>query len=431
MTTKSVNTILTLLLISVFAFPNSFTFVKTIILSITLFILVFFLYRSKIMIQSDTLLFYLIFTTLSSMWILWGMLNGGYDKALNDAFKLYIIYSLIICLLITFFQNGRYLNLMLRSFFVSAMIISVINITSFAEAISGLQFFPEWFKQEMSIGVGLHEGYSDVSANNINSLFFIVPIIYAVAISNNSSINYPKIFMWLLLIVSMFTALLSGRRALIILLFLIPFIYKFQAFFVLNKKSRKKRGIHVITMILLYLFPLIAIYVLYSLDIIDMADLVNRLCSAFAGDTVRVDQYKALMEGFSDKYILGSGFGGSVSVKRSSDRPWMYELTYIQMLFNGGLAGFGAVFTLFGFFYVKAIISIRQFCSYQEESLALLTGFLVFCIASASNPYFSSFDTLFILGTLPLISGWRAYSKKYPLKGHYSDRNQTEDGKLI
>ncbi|WP_241280953.1 hypothetical protein, partial [Pseudomonas aeruginosa] len=38
------------------------------------------------------------------------------------------------------------------------------------------------------------------------------------------------------------------------------------------------------------------------------------------------------------------------------------------------------------------------------EAISTLVGVLVFCVGSATNPYFSGFDSLFLLGFIPLIA---------------------------
>lgn len=405
--------LLSVFLVSMFSFPNSFGSYKLILLSIILGLIFIALLKKDIIIKSlDAVYFYIVFSLLSVTWILWGALNNNPEKALNDTFKLYVIYSFIYCILILAFQDGKHLGLMLRSFLISAWIIVLTNLISLSEILFGFQVFSNQIREEMGIDVGIHAGYTDVSANNINSLFYIIPIVYIMAIAKKPSFNYSKFMMWSLLLLSILVSLISGRRALIILLLSIPFLFEIQKRIVLINTNIEVIALRRLPVVILFVIPFAFAWFLYFMNIIDITSLVEKFSSAFQSDTVRVDQYNSLLKGFSEKYLFGSGLGGSVEVIRNQEKPWTYELTYMLLLFNGGLVGFSLVFTLFGFYYFKSLLAIRRFDGYKTEALAILTGFLIFCIASASNPYFSSFDSVFILGTLPLLSGWHAYFKK-------------------
>ncbi|WP_408585759.1 hypothetical protein [Pseudomonas aeruginosa] len=119
-----------------------------------------------------------------------------------------------------------------------------------------------------------------------------------------------------------------------------------------------------------------------------------------------MDQFISLWKGFTDSPLLGSGFGGSVDVIRSEERPWMYELSYMQLLFNGGLLGFSLITGCIGFFYLKALFVIKNFSLYRAEAISTLVGVLVFCVGSATNPYFSGFDSLFPFGVSSCLFAW-------------------------
>jgi hypothetical protein len=113
-------------------------------------------------------------------------------------------------------------------------------------------------------------------------------------------------------------------------------------------------------------------------------------------------QHAALIEGFEGQYLLGSRFGGLTDVIGSDERPWTYELTYSRIPFNSGVIGVLSLATIFSYYFLAAILKIRS-SSHKNIYLPLMAGLLAVLIASASNPYLSSFDFVFVLSIIPLI----------------------------
>ena len=120
------------------------------------------------------------------------------------------------------------------------------------------------------------------------------------------------------------------------------------------------------------------------------------------GMSVRYEQHKALINGFYQSIIYGSGFGGVADVVRAENRPWTYELTYSKILFNSGLLGVISLSVFFSYFMVLTLNKIKQ-SSFHKVDISLLVGLISVLLASASNPYLSSFDFLFVLSVIPLI----------------------------
>jgi hypothetical protein len=392
-------------------FPNSFSVFKMILVSLIINVIFFSLIRKKTKIKSMYgLLFYLIFSFLALIWIFIGLSNGGASEAIYGYFKVYVIYSLIYTVLVIAIQDGRYMEVIFKSIHFSGLIIVIINAVLLLEVFLNYEFLPFWLKDEIVGAANLGDGYISVSANNINSLFFIAPVVYVSAASNNMSIRRSKIYSWILLLSIMIISVLSGRRALLLLLFVIPIVYFLQAYLFLNKVDVKHVSLSGSWVLFFSILPVLVVFAAMSLGLIDIGILLARFGENIDTGQARTDQYYSLLNGFRSNFWFGSGFGKSVEVIRDVDRPWLYELTYVQLLFNGGIIGFLAIFSLIFTFYIKALKNVSNFFSYKTEALSLLSGFVVFSIAAASNPYYSGFDTLFIIATLPVLAGWHAYS---------------------
>ena len=413
-TSKFINFWPTILLTSMLAFPKSFSIYKLFLLLVIFLYVITLIIRSNLKIlNNEAIKFYYSFSILSVFWMLWGTINGGHSQAISDAFRLHVIFSLIYCILVIALQNSKSIDTIYNALIYSAWIISLINLIYFVDIIYGFNIFPTWFKEETLLSADIHEGHSQIGSNNINSLFLIVPALFGVAISRKHDINHNNYKLWITLILSLFVVFLSGRRALIFIMFILPLILHIQGKFIVRNQERVRIKLNKLLIATFLIFPFILIGILYASNLVDLNELIIRLSSAFDNDSVRSSQLTSLYNGFSEAPLLGSGVGGSVDVIRSLERPWLYELSYMQLLFNGGVIGFLLVFGLIFIYYIKSIKSIKNFNSHKIEAISLLTGLICFCIGNASNPYFSGFDSLFILGILPLISGWNPYHNKH------------------
>jgi hypothetical protein len=111
-----------------------------------------------------------------------------------------------------------------------------------------------------------------------------------------------------------------------------------------------------------------------------------------------------LIDGFLETPLFGSGFGGVTDYVRSQDSPWVYELSFHQMLFNFGFIG--SVFLVVSLLcmFIKAIEVIKvKGVQVKDGVISVLLGTVGLLIGAYSNPYLGSFDYLLALGFLPLV----------------------------
>jgi hypothetical protein len=293
---------------------------------------------------------------------------------------------------------------------MSGFAIVIINAALLIEVLFGLEFIPFWFKSEIVGAADVTVEHVAISANNINTLFFIAPVVYVCAVSKYMHIKRSKFSSGTLLFLIMVIAVLSGRRALLLLLFFIPIVYTVQSFIVADKYDLRSVSLSFPIAFMVFMIPVAILLIADLIELIDISVYLGRFGENIDVSNARSDQFHALINGFVNNYWFGSGFGISVEIIRDADRPWLYELTYLQLLFNVGLIGISAFFLLLFIFYAKAIWRVSNFSSCKTEALALLTGFVIFSAGAASNPYYSGFDTLAFIGVIPLLAGWRAYS---------------------
>jgi O-antigen ligase len=129
---------------------------------------------------------------------------------------------------------------------------------------------------------------------------------------------------------------------------------------------------------------------------------------SFLGDASagsRVDQAPKLWDAFKGNPVFGDGFGAVIRPRyiRDTAAPWSYELTYLQILFQGGVLGLIAILAL----PLAAIWrGLRESVAGELRSgpLAGTLAIVGILLASATNPYLlSSFGMLGIAIGLSLI----------------------------
>ena len=148
------------------------------------------------------------------------------------------------------------------------------------------------------------------------------------------------------------------------------------------------------------------IFILYFIaaDGIDQMGAVSHVMDAFSKYDERSIQLSYLMMGFYENFLLGSGFGGYAGYTRNIVAPWMYELTYFQILYNFGVIGTLVISIIFVSYFHMAFKQIGNISRFYSNDKGLFIGVLTLMIGAYSNPYLGSFDFLFIFGFLPYLT---------------------------
>lgn len=109
---KSLKFLFFVLLTLMLSFPKSFAVIKIVILAF-MFSMVFLhiVLGGVRRFSLDIIFFYLVFILLAVIWLIVGLLNDGYAIALGDAFRLYVVFSLIFLVLYLWLENFDYLPL--------------------------------------------------------------------------------------------------------------------------------------------------------------------------------------------------------------------------------------------------------------------------------------------------------------------------------
>lgn len=329
--------------------------------------------------------------------------QSDYLMANYDALRLYVVWSIVILIALSLLRSQQSVASLHIAIVIAGILISATNLFAIADHMWSLNAIPDGVRQEMHLHVGIHDGYVRINSINIGALFVIVPYLLSIQFRKDARPSNSRITK-LSLVLCLCVAVLSGRRALWIIIALTPFLILL--FSVLSNSlhlvtTRKRQ--------LLYGYALLAVtavglLVALPAPVAEGSGSLAHIRDSFSSEDERAKQMPYLIQGFAESPILGSGFGAYAGYQRSEERPWSYELTYHQMLFNIGIVGTSALVILFSLHFVFVIGLLRRF---QQESLvpfSLLVGLCALFIGAYSNPYLRSFDYLFLVGFLPYLS---------------------------
>lgn len=402
---------LSLTLITMITFPRSFIMLKlTFIIFFLLINLIYQLQHRSLKLSKYLVVFYAILMIISGIWSFIGLLNGATIEGFFSNFRLMFIWSFAYLILFTIFINIRFiLNRFHNVMLVSAFLIAFINISLFIDQIFILNVVPINVIEELNFRFGIHDNYIQITSHNIGSLFFVVPYLLTCFFFYSPKLETKRLWLFIVLFLSLIVALLSGRRALWLVIAFTPFIIIVYAYFTRNLYLLNKKFILSSAISALLFF----IIVVYSYQI----DFISHIQNAFSATDERSIQKPYLIDKFFEYFFFGTGYGIPAEYIRSSAQPWMYELTYHQMLLNYGIIGILIIVLLVSSFFVLSVTGIKKTKNNKIIMLGMLVGLSTFLIGLYSNPYLSSFDFLLYLGILPLLASFNNNKISYRVNG--------------
>jgi hypothetical protein len=264
-------------------------------------------------------------------------------------------------------------------------------------------------------GVGFHDGSIEVSMRSTASLLFLMPFYthYLLKIDHH---GWKRLFNWALVVIGLLMCVLTGRRAVQVVVFMSPFLIVMAEALVgggARVGIRLFRGLLDWRSVVIVIVGGIALLSALARMDVRLDTLVDYFMSGFNFDDIsnpdvseRVYQFRSLTHSWVNGNVLfGAGNGSHADYVRVDDMPWQYELTYVYLLFSTGIAG---VLFYFGWF-AWGLLRIRAELIQRDDMAAyvvpLITGVLGFGIGAASNPYFAKFDYLWIILLPHLLAG--------------------------
>lgn len=359
--------------------------------------------QRQVILRPRIIAFYLAVAVLGIGWFFVGLARGNHPTALSDSAKLYVAWSVVIGGFYSMLRSKRSLHLFHRAIVASAILIAVMNIVGVLDQVLGWGLVPAGVRLDLDLRVGLHEGYVQVTSRNIGALFFIAPYLIAFHLRSDGGAERGLVSR-LALLMALIVAGLSGRRALWLVVLATPVLIVSLSLIIHGWERLRPGGRR-----LLFAFGFAGVLGVGVLAVqgASTEDVTLRhLMSAFSSQDERSIQRPFLIRGFADHQILGSGFGAFAGHRSPAVRPWIYELTYHQMLFNLGLVGFGLLAGLFAVYGIMVVRTLRRYRAATAVPFGLCVGWGGMLAAAASNPYLGSFDFLVLVGILPYLASF-------------------------
>lgn len=390
----------TLVLTSMMSFPRSFAPEKIVLIGVFIAIQMVRLLgneavSSRINVKNISV-FYLIVAFLGVTWSAVGAHNGGYPEAIPDYLRLYVIWSGAFFLLLISLRQSNCMLMLHRAVIYSGCVISIVNAFGIFDYYYGIETITENIKAQLELRVGFHDGYMQVTSHNIGFLLFICGYLIAWYCRADARAEHPVLGRVSLLL-SLAIVVASGRRALWLVVLLAPVIVMGVSIvtrtFGANRRLGRLVAIALGSTILVPLF-------------VPLGDTLDFVRSAFSSDDERTIQSSFLIDGFKQFPFFGSGFGVNAGYTRSAESPWLYELTYHQLLFNFGLVGCAVIALTAAAYFRIATSAIMRSVIPEPGAFELLVGLLTFLVGTYSNPYLGSFDFSLTLAMLPLVASY-------------------------
>lgn len=308
-----------------------------------------------------------------------------------------IIYLLVFGLHSKFIVSKNFFRLLA----LFSAYISIININSILLQAGS---FGVPLLGRLSTGrVGIHDGYTQIVDYNIYSLFFLGPMLVGLLLYKvvDAKILMPSTLLTLVAII------LSGRRALW-LAFIVSIVAALVIYTYRNVKLKNRKSALEIVLLGFFLIAIVCIAGYAFITNENFASIVSglqrRLVDAFTesgGLGVRAVQQKVLIDDWLRSPLFGNGIAVPASIIRSSEFSTAYEASYHALISQTGLMG-ALIYGGPAIYVLGKLLFSRVVSRLDGIGATCGIGLLSILIGIYSNPYFGSFDGLWML-FLPVI----------------------------
>jgi hypothetical protein len=316
----------------------------------------------------------------------------------------YVLWPLAWAVLIAGALSERALRAQLALFVLALAAVSLYGLEFVLEQSGwlGTSLFPDLFEDQ---GIGFYEGFVELRLPALASLPFGLPFLIAAGMTWGGSGRAPvaRPYLWGTLVLGLLLAALSGRRAVLFVVALAPFLTVGTALLLPAAERRRVFGPALLAIGALALLAVVVGAFLGASLGFDAGVLWESFREGFdpsasLASSIRGEQLQGLVAGWSEHPLLGRGHGAFLRDHvRDPERPWAYELSYAALLFQTGLVGFLAYAGFVGWLFWQALLAVRRGGYEARVMLPLTVGLAAFLVANATNPYLLKFDFLWTL----------------------------------
>ena len=401
--------------------PTVYQPIKAILILIVLLTIALKVYRDggRINLHPSVLFWTWLLTAVGLFFIIRGLTRGA-----PGALRVSTVHVIWPWLYLVFIAGSSTRQVLHGLFRVMIGALLAIDLYSLHYILYEAGLWPRSLYIELDQGqaIGFYAGFVEYNLYSVSTLLFLVPFGIAAlliwphrirdepkASADHGSFKFSAARKWLFpgVLLGLLLALLSGRRALMLCVAITPVITLFlKQLLPRDRRTTTHRTLYWSFAILLAPIFVLFFYAQKTFDL-DLEAIWLMLKAGFdflrdphAG--ARADQFEALLEGWRQNPLLGSGLGASADVLRSEELPWAYELYYVSTLFHTGLIGTAFYATGIAWIYYHGLRIIRAGRERYLFALPVLVGTTCFLIATATNPYLGKYDYIWVL-FLPIL----------------------------
>jgi len=381
--------------------PTSYKGLKAFLLVGLFFgILLGLLYGIPFRIHLQVFILFLFYTFLGMAYVFYGYIQG--NPGAVRVSTVYVIWPIVYMVIISTMSKEWIFRSVARVLIGSSIAISLYAIYYLFHE---LGIVPDVLYLELDLGqsAGFYEELVRYNLYSISTLLFLFPFVTA-SLFSWGGVDPPPVrrnYIIISFLLVTCVSILSGRRALWLVMILTPLLTSVILFFAKQRQGTIKKILKPI----FYFAGIVGVSLglLQTVFDVGVSGLLNRFVEGFQfsddfGAVLRREQYVALLDGWANSAFFGAGLGavaeGSI---RSLEMPWSYELYFLSMLFHTGIVGIAAYAIGIGWIVFHGLRIIRRDPALRPYMIPVLVGMICFLIASNTNPYLAKFDYLWII----------------------------------
>lgn len=328
-----------------------------------------------------------------------------------------VLYGILITLLNNFYTFKRLIQ-------ISLLALAAIGIYLLLAGLAFMQLIPlsiDAFGMAKPV-IGKYEASVQLFLAATTSLLFLIPFFISCLLLNiNKTVGIKNYQVIIAIILGLVATIITARRALILNILISPiFIFLLLKATKIRLSATMKKRIF-FTFLLFVIIAVLALFLMVQFELFDVNAFLDLFIAGFdfnsagqdEGSSVRGSQLWFLVDSWLEHPILGTGHGSvSKYIIRSDVTPWIYELSYMALLFQTGIVGIIVYMGLLLWVVYRGITLVKQ----NKENIYLLpalVGYICFLIGNASNPYMVAYDHMWALFLPICFINYSLISKKY------------------
>ena len=345
----------------------------------------------------------------SFFFLCYGIVNkspGAFDVA-----GVYILWPVLYFVFIGICSKITIINNIAKCFFYVGCFVCVLNLVFIINVVIFNNSVLYSIGEALHAKPGVYDGYIEFSSPSITTVLLLFYFSFMVFVIGNNAFNISNSHLITAILLSIFTLLLSGRRAFWLMILVAPFLV--YAFLRISRNSLSKIRKIMPIMIIAGIVLFISILYIYDFEILYEIFLSSFDFTEDESNSIRNEQFSALIERWLERPFLGHGLGAfTPKCIRDPEAVWAYELGYVAGLMNYGIIGFTLYATSIIWIFRMSFKLIKNDKELSGLILPFLSCLFVMLVINATNPYLLKFDYLWTLYMPVLIINTIIRSKK-------------------